>query len=271
MKYCVDFRRTGEYIKTADEIIIPFAIANQDFVDILMGRDELINGHRLIIHINEEEEFIQHDFIKMFVPLQDKQIHFALRFNDYQQEHQTFYQQLKEHKINFFFTTNVDTWDIFYGLADIGVSDIYITNDLGFELNKLGPIAHAKNISLRAFPNVCQTSWRHGDTIKSFFIRPEDVSIYAEYIDVLEFYGPREQQEIYYKIYAKDKKWFGNLQEIIIGLSNELDSRFIMPLFGGVRTSCCKRCLKDNSCSICDLITQDLATTLKNNNQYFKY
>lgn len=40
----------------------------------------------------------------------------------------------------------------------MGVSDIYITEDLGFNLIAIKPLAEKENIIIRAFPNIAQSA-----------------------------------------------------------------------------------------------------------------
>lgn len=255
MKYCLRYARHNKYLKEVDEVIVPFQIEDIHFVETLTGKNELQNAC-IIVDVLNTTDFINDNSIAIFLDMQKSypDMKFKLRFAHYNASHDELFIQLKEANIPFFFTTHVNTLDYFQGLMDLGVSDIYIVEDLGFELKKLGPVAHAKDISIRAFANVCQTSWPHKSNLKSFFIRPEDVPVYEEYVDVLEFYGDYNMEKIMYRVYSKDKKWFGNLQEIIIGLSDELDSRYLLPQFARVRVGCGKRCIKGTACNICEKI-----------------
>ena len=67
------------------------------------------------------------------------------------------------------------------------------------------------------------------------------------------------------KVYKEDKKWFGQLKEIIFGLKTDLDSRYIVPHFAEHRTSCKKECLKGGKCKICERVV-DLSHSLKEAN-----
>ena len=255
MKYCLRYARNHKYLKEVDEVIVPFQIEDINFVETLTGKNELQNAC-IIVDVLDIESFVKENSITIFIDMQKSYLNmkFKLRFAHYNVNYNELFTQLKEANIPFFFTTHVNTLDYFQGLIDLGVSDISIVEDLGFELKKLGPVAHAKGISIRAFANVCQASWPHVSNLKSFFIRPEDVPVYEDCIDVLEFYGDYNIEKIMYRVYSKDKKWFGNLQEIIIGLSDELDSRYLLPQFARVRVGCGKRCIKGTSCNICEKI-----------------
>lgn len=47
---------------------------------------------------------------------------------------------------------------MFIGLVKLKVKDIYIVNELGFELDKIAEIAHKENINIRIIPNIAQSS-----------------------------------------------------------------------------------------------------------------
>lgn len=53
----------------------------------------------------------------------------------------------------------------------------------------------------------------------------------------------------------------GDLKEIIIGLKNSLDSTCLVPRFGIKRVYCGRKCMKGDSCKMCNH-TIDLATVL---------
>lgn len=82
-------------------------------------------------------------------------------------------------------------------------------------------------------------------------MRPEDIQYLEEYVDVCEFYGDYKKFDILYDIYKNDEKWFGNLQEIIIGLDKPIDSKYIVPRYGQKRIRCNRECLKGGKCKIC--------------------
>jgi hypothetical protein len=117
-------------------------------------------------------------------------------------------------------------------------------------------IAHKNNVSIRVFPNVAQSSWNGIDDLLKFWIRPEDIDFYSQYVDTCEFYGEDEKNDILYNIYSNDKKWFGELKEIIIGLESDIDSRYIVPRFVKKRVKCGRQCLKGGNCQICQHIKE---------------
>lgn len=262
MKYCVPYDRKFKYKNEIDEVIVPFN-DSLDFFRTLIKK-EFLHNSRIILEIKDSKVFYddRESFYPMFSELQlnHAEIRFALLFDKYHDSIKDLYTELKERKIDFFFSTYVRDWDAFHGIVSTGVSDIYIVESLAFELNLLGPAARAKGISIRVFANVCQSSWGKDNSLKSFFIRPEDVAAYEPFVDVIEFYGDQKTQEVMYKVYAKDGKWYGDLREIINGLEIELDSRYILPVFAEARVGCGKKCLKGKPCRICERLIETSQT-----------
>lgn len=163
--------------------------------------------------------------------------------------------KLVELKIPFFTKDYISSWDELYTALQRPVTDVYIVEELGFALDKVAAAAHAKNIQIRVFPNVAQ-SRSEIPAIKQFFIRPEDLNAYEPYVDIYEFYrvNSSTNTDVLYEIYQHDQKWFGDLSEIISGLNESLDSRFMLNEFGASRVSCERRCFKGGRCQICDRI-----------------
>ena len=143
-------------------------------------------------------------------------------------------------------------------------TDMYICEELGFFLDKVSKILHDNNIKVRVFPNICQSSFSKTESIKTFFIRPEDIFIYATFVDVFELISDAERQETLFKIY-KQGKWFGKIKEVIPTFKGELDSKYLLGNFGMIRSKCGKRCLyKPGSCAICDRFIEIADTFEKN-------
>lgn len=255
MKYCVPYYKTFKYMEEVDEIIVPYTKEDINFIKSLTSKEKVINN-TVIIEVKDMYDFYENNCIEVFKFLKTNytEINFKLKFEKYDTNLKEFYNQLKKDNIDFFFALLVRDWDSFNGLLKLGVSDVYIVEELGFSLGKLGPMAHAKNVSIRCYANVAQSMWKEERSIKSFFIRPEDADLYTGLVDVIEFFGDNQRQyETLYKIYAINKKWSGPLKEIILGLESDVDSRTIVPgVFIKYRLNCEKRCAKGSKCSICE-------------------
>jgi len=171
---------------------------------------------------------------------------------------------VQQYEIPYFFINPVTTIDQLYGLILYHPTDMYICEELGFYLDKISAILHKNNIKIRVFPNICQSSFIETPSLKTFFIRPEDISIYANFVDVFELLIDKDKQQILFKIY-KQEKWAGKLKDIIPTFKGDLDSRYLLGNFGAIRAKCGKRCLyKPGTCTICDRFNE-VADTFKNN------
>lgn len=177
----------------------------------------------------------------------------------------------KQNIPHYYFDEYITDWDKFQGFLKLNVTDIIVTENLLFYAKFLSLNAKKNNKSLRCFCNICQSSWQQTESIKTFFIRPDDIELYAEYIDTFEFFYKPKSKEIntLYEIYSKDKTWFGKLKELIVGYTGQEDNKFILPEFGERRLNCGKRCMQgiEPTCHICDRIIQ-LQKTLKTKKVY---
>lgn len=178
---------------------------------------------------------------------------------------------LNEQKLPHYYNEPITDWDKFQGFLKLNVTDIFIAENLAFNIKNLSLNAKKYNKALRCFCNLCETSWENTPSLKTFFIRPEDLYLYQNYIDTFEFYTngfPLSRLNTLYEIYVKDKKWFGKLNQIIVGYNGEEDSKFIISNFGEKRLNCGKRCFQESqelTCNICDRIIE-LSNTLKDKN-----
>ena len=274
MKYCVSFiRKNGNFLQKVDEIIIKYQ-SN----DIIALKD-FLNNHleqRIIISIEDNLTFIKNKELDIFKELKDKYNYsnFALRFNIEENLLYTINDEMRKSGIPYFYNTLATDLDTFTGLINSGASDVYIGGNLGFEIKDISRIAHQRGIKIRVYPNKCQTNWIGTPDIKTFFIRPEDVPSYEPYIDVMEIWAEtlaeKQNIDVYYKIYAIDKEWYGDLKEFLIDWNSNLDNRFIIPQFAEARLNCKKRCLKGHPCHVCERII-DISKKLKEGKVIVRY
>lgn len=255
MQYCVDYYRYSKANDKADEFTINYTKKNDALIDFLKENSQ----KRINLTI---EEKLTDGELKILRTICDAYPNLVLRFEFYDYD---YVENITESGVPFFYANRVNNWDEFIGLIDLAVTDIYIVEEFAFELDKISKIAHDAGIRIRIYPNVAQSRWKDTQDIKKFWIRPEDIDFYSEYVDVCEFFGNIEQIPVFLKIYKEDKQWFGLLNEIIIGLKSPLDSRFIIPRFAERRIKCGKNCLKGGNCSMCETVVS-LSKTLKEAN-----
>ena len=149
---------------------------------------------------------------------------------------------------------NADSLDKLKELCEMGVTDVYVSGSLGFDLKSARIIADKYNVKIRVIPNMAQVATfglfegKRKD-ISSFWIRPEDIHMYEDLVDVIEFIGNDKKQSTFYEIYFQSKTWKGNLAVIIAGLE-DVNNIAIPKEFTERRLDCGKKCLIDK-CHSC--------------------
>lgn len=146
---------------------------------------------------------------------------------------------------------SADSLDRMETLCEMGVTDVYITGELGFKMKDVKRMAEKYGVKTRIVPNIAQLSGigftlvpQHKEHINSFWVRPDDLHLYEEYIDIVEFLGDSEKQHIFYKIYFQDKRWNADLSVIVAGLE-EVYGCNLTEEFTKARLNCGKKCLND--------------------------
>lgn len=263
MKYCLNYTKESQYVNIVDEIVINYVPNETSFLDFL--KEHSTQKVHMKVWQNQMESF-KRDEIKVLAAIRQQyhDLDFEVKLASEDKEAAA---ALKENNIPFWFSPYVVDWDQFHYYLSLGVCEVIVAEALGFELDKLSKIAHDAHVRVRAVANIAQTRAReYTPAIKKFFIRPEDIIFYEPYIDVCEFYYQSANQgDVFYKVYAKDKEWYGNLRELILDLGEDIDNRGILPTFASRRISCGKKCLKGAQCNICSRY-QSLSKTLLDNN-----
>ena len=251
MKYCLRYTNISTKLNKADEISILY-IEDKGLVDFM----EKFSSQRIILRIDapnfKDTEVRKLIAIKNTYP----DYRFAVAMNTYNADlGKTF----KEAGIDFFEKVPCTNWENFNYLIKEGVSDINISGPLGFELGKIHRTLIMLNskVQIRATPNKCSKLNLNTDPLVGFFIRPEDTSVYEDFIDVFEFEGV-EHQDTFYSIYAEQKAFIGNLNQCIYDLEKPIDNKGLINLFGERRKNCEQQCLKGSRCQRCYDLT-DLA------------
>ena len=160
----------------------------------------------------------------------------------------------------YMFTDLIGNWEVLQFILSLEPSEVYLTNILAFSLEDAKKVC--KDVGIRLYANWAQSAWDDIPAINKFFIRPEDISFYEEFVSGIEFQGSYTIQEVCFKVYTR-QYWYGNLSELIIGLGDDLDSRRLPEYFGLLRTNCKKRCITGSNCSACRTMKEFMKTLEK--------
>ena len=252
--FCLNYYPSQNYLNDADQFKIKYRPADRTLKDFL----DTYQQKSIVIDVSDSFEEID---AKLFEGLYEKYKNFRLIIDFYNEE---YLDRVRAYNLPFFFSNYVTTIDQLNGFLKYHPTDMYICEELGFNLHKVSKLLHENNVRVRVFPNICQSSFPETPSLKTFFIRPEDIEAYSAFVDVFELVSDEERQRTLFKIY-KQEKWFGKINEIIPTFKEDLDSRYIIENFGTIRSKCGKRCMYNpRTCSICDRYVE-MAKTLQNN------
>ena len=162
--------------------------------------------------------------------------------------------------IKYFYAIPVNTFYELKALVDCGCCDVKIDAPLTHMLDKLDNY----DITLRMSPNIAYYAHiPHKDGVIGSWVRPEDVELYEEYIDVFEFEDcDKNKEEALYRVYAEQKTWPSDLNNLITNLDYSAAGRLVVPDFATARTFCGQKCLNGLHCNLCYQFL-DLANTNK--------
>lgn len=235
MKYSVSARQSKNIIEQADQIKIAY-------------KDKGI----IIDYI---EQFPNKDFILMVpkgIDLNWDEIHtYAEKINLYLcLDNLGLATQCRDNGIKFYWSYPVFTWYDLTGLIELEPSYIVLGPPLSFELNK---VQKKTAIPLRMCPNLSYDAYiPRGNGIYGSWIRPEDISVYDNYIDVCDFVTDNLSTEQGLLKAYKSGKWLGNLNLLLTNLNYNIDNRSLPEDIGKIRSVCGHRCMEESYCHYCE-------------------
>lgn len=152
---------------------------------------------------------------------------------------------------HFMFRDIATNWEEFNFLLSTKPSEIYVGYSIAFSMKDIKRRCDNEGVKVRAYANTAQKIWLENSDARQFFIRPEDVKLYEQYLDGIDFVGDATIQDVMFDIYSKGE-WAGDLDEIIVGLDTSINNITLPAPFGEYRLNCKKRCLVTGSCHLCD-------------------
>lgn len=262
MKSCIEWRKSFKYFDEVDEYNIEYKRDKIDKLIKFLDKYSIEKGKRVNIEVGTNEGDVD-----VLIEMKKKyDYNIALKMKPLEKKDKIL-EKLRKNSIPFYFNIYVTRWNQLNEYISCGVSDVIISGELGFDLPRVAA-AVGEGIQVRAYVNVSQYIYSSEDTFKSFFIRPEDMDFYSQYIDVAEFYNSDNTQNTLYEIYFKDKKWDGKLREIIKRLDDDVNNYYILGKeFAIQRSKCKKNCIKGERCRLCDVV-KELAYTLEKSKEY---
>ena len=175
-----------------------------------------------------------------------------------------------EHGYNAYFDYPITDWEMFDTLQKIGVSDITIDGPLGFQMDKIK--LGKKDTIIRVSPCAsANASLSLSENANSFFIRPEDMHLYEDAIDIIDFRAPNtDTEKVLLDIYSRGSFDF-NLNLLVKHLNMDVENPFIdSSKFAQARLNCGQRCkIPGRACHMCSTqfkLTNLILNYVKNRN-----
>lgn len=250
MKYAVNYLNRLK-LENFDEIIIDYDKQDRELPTFLQ---EYSNKTIIlsIKQINFEDFYNDKEWIKLNA-IYEKNNNFIVRFSElgsFQEFNYFLQESIGELKMPYFVGFVVTNYDQLQYMFSQRVCAVYLAEEICFDLTCANGLCKQHKVQVRVFPNVAQSSIKAAPALKKFFLRPEDVELYSDVIDVLEFWGPLDRQEILAKIYKKGI-WNNDLSALILDLDLPIDGRRMPPWFGAIRKDCRRECARTGGCNKC--------------------
>ena len=138
MRSCIEWRKGFKYLPQIDEFNIGFRnkeLQLSKFLD-LYAKSQRVNI-RLPLGYTEEN-------IELLEAAYEKGYNIAIILPD-----QFYANQLQEHGVPFYFKDPAFTWDQLRGMGSLGVSDVFVSGELGFDLERVKWYADLNNIKIK--------------------------------------------------------------------------------------------------------------------------
>lgn len=175
---------------------------------------------------------------------------------------------VEEYGIRYFCDYYIDSYiKLRYFLDKTLVSDIYISDDLCYNLKEIKEICNNSEISIRMVLNRIPSTFEFaGELYDSPIFRPEDYDIIKDYIDTVEFdcwEGDKylwNRFSVLYKRWFKNKKWDEDLRYLNEDVSFEFNNNKVPLGYTSFRSTCMHRCMMRNNspCSKCHRFLQQM-------------
>lgn len=168
-------------------------------------------------------------------------------------------QELKKDECKYFLVPSLAACSftqLEYQVETLGVSEVYVIDDLAYNLPIVSRWCNERGVRLRVVLNrpLSSVPKALSDT---FFCRPEDMDRLSLYFDTGEFAVGEDKAydfkraDVLYRAFYERKYWHGNLAEIIDGLP-DVPNTGLTQTYTRNKVDCRHKCISENSpCQHC--------------------
>lgn len=241
MKVCLSGRQDREFLKKADEIKLEYRDRRviTDFVKEYPGTNIIVE----LMGVDNTE--IDWDALKEYNILVNNKFYVSV-FSASQAR------TAIKNGLKFYCGYPIESEYELNGWIAAGSEYIILGMPLFFDIKRMKEI-YGNKVKFRAVPNIAYLDGLPRENgINGHWIRPEDMQLYSNYIDVFEFiFKTLKQEKALYKRYIELQEWPGSLKTIIINFDAEGSNAMILPEVAKARLSCRQKCTQNGKCRIC--------------------
>lgn len=237
MKFCLSSRQPEAYLKKADEI----KVENRDIKSV---PDLFEKYPEAMVILEESFDGTGFDWkeLKTFNTLSQGRLMLCLA-------EISSAAKAKEIGIPFYMGFPTKTFYEIEGLMNLGATFVRIDAPLFFKMNELDNFDIPKRLVVNLA--YCDMLPRE-DGVNGVWIRPEDLHMYDEFLDSIEFGNcDLRKEQALFRIYAEEHEWPGELGMIVDNLNHSGLNRMIHPDVTKSRMNCGQRCVAGSMCKIC--------------------
>lgn len=167
------------------------------------------------------------------------------------------YKQLKEMGLKFYFSPDfpIVNFRLLEYIINLGVTDVYIMDDLCYNLERVRKMADKYNVHLRLILNhIPSMLINKGEDVRAPIFIPETVDELSKYIHTVEFDDGNSwaRLETLYKVWFIKKEWRENLRFINADLNIDIPNQCMMPNFTVYKMNCGYKCGYGSVCKKCN-------------------
>lgn len=166
--------------------------------------------------------------------------------------------EMKENNIKFFggMEYPVYSFSLLESFINLGMTDIYIADDLCYCLDDARHICDKYDIGMRTVLNrIPMTTPTRGSNPDDIIYRPNDIDYLKKYFDCFEFDCGKpyawNKHNVLYRAFFEQKEWLGPLNEINDDVSYLLDNLTLQQDYSLYRMNCNRKCDHGRTCNKC--------------------
>lgn len=176
--------------------------------------------------------------------------------------------KLKDINVKYYFDNSYPAVNLcsLDALIALGVSDVYLADDLCYNLERTYSYCRSKGVKTRMVLNrIPSTVPFKGDDPKSPIWMPRDIDTLSQYIDIFEFENDLDDMyfDVLFRTWFEDKAWNNNVREINLDLNLDIYDNTMLPIVSLKKIRCGRRCSQraGNECDVCKEMS-DISTIL---------